>query len=141
MKLQYHDNQPVQLGDTFTAPRWGDCTVQAFDVLNQSATCRNVSTGEVFDLLGQDTFGESDLIARSLASKPPAGFICYASSPTEERIRRYIADFYGGEHKDLHPTDKPGHFSVSTAAGRVLSTVVIRTRTGFYFGSLNPLTP
>lgn len=62
--LQYHDKQPVRKGDTFTAPRWGTCKVLRFDRVNQSAIACNVSTGEVFDMLGQPTFGESDLLRR-----------------------------------------------------------------------------
>ena len=62
--LTYSDKSPVRLGDTFTAPRWGTCTVESFDRLNQCATARNTCTGETFDMLGRATFGESDLISR-----------------------------------------------------------------------------
>lgn len=51
--LRYSDKQPVRKGDVFTAPRWGTCAVSV-----------NLSTGERFDMLGQPTFGESDLIRR-----------------------------------------------------------------------------
>ena len=63
--LFYYDKQPVHLGDTFTAPRWGTCKVITFDEMNACATARNTSTREEFDMLGQDTFGESDLIDRA----------------------------------------------------------------------------
>ena len=63
--LRYSDNQPVRLGDTFNAPRWGTCTVKRFDRLNHCAAAVNTSTGEEFDNLGCDTFGESDLVGRA----------------------------------------------------------------------------
>lgn len=62
--LRYSDGQPVQLGDTFTAPRWGTCIVKSFDRLNRCAVVVNTQTSEVFDMLGRDTFEESDLEKR-----------------------------------------------------------------------------
>ena len=69
-KLTYSDGQTVRLNDRFTAPRWGTCIVKSFDRLNACAVAENTCTGEVFDMLGQPTFGESDLIAR--AHKAPS---------------------------------------------------------------------
>jgi hypothetical protein len=64
--LKYHDSRPVEIGDKFQVARWGTCTVESFDELNECATARNTQTGEEFDLLGQDTFGEADLLARAV---------------------------------------------------------------------------
>lgn len=63
-RLRYSDNQIVRKGDVFNAPRWGTCEVKRFDRLNACAIARNTLTGEVFDMLGQPTFGESYLIER-----------------------------------------------------------------------------
>jgi hypothetical protein len=63
--LKYHDNRPVEIGDKFQVARWGTCTVESFDPLNDCAVCQNTHTGETFDNLGQPTFGEADLIARA----------------------------------------------------------------------------
>ena len=62
--LRYHDQKPVRKGDKFNAPRWGTCIVTGFDRLNECAFAKNVCTGEEFGLLGQATFGESDLVER-----------------------------------------------------------------------------
>ncbi len=62
--LTYFEGQEVMLGDKFVAARWGTCVVESFDTLNRCAIARNVCTGEVFDLLGQPTFGEADLLER-----------------------------------------------------------------------------
>ena len=70
--LRYFDKQPVRKGDVFTAPRWGTCTVESFDRLNCSAVAVNLATGETFDMLGRDTFGESDLIRRKPEGITPA---------------------------------------------------------------------
>lgn len=76
--LRYSDKQPVRKGDVFTAPRWGTCAVERFDRLNACAVAVNTSTGETFDMLGQPTFGESDLLRRKpeniTRSRTAAGF-------------------------------------------------------------------
>lgn len=58
--LKYTDGQTVRKGDVFQAPRWGTCVVLRFDPSNECAVSLNLLTGETFDMLGQDTFGESD---------------------------------------------------------------------------------
>ena len=63
---RYSDNQPVRVGDTFNAPRWGSCTVKRFDRLNHCAVTVNTQSGEEFDNIGQATFGESDLVRRGV---------------------------------------------------------------------------
>ncbi len=62
--LHYSDRKPVRKGDTFQAPRWGTCKVIRFDRLNACAVARNICTDETFDMLGQPTFSEADLIQR-----------------------------------------------------------------------------
>ncbi len=61
----------------------------------------------------------------------------YASSPTLEGIKKQIAKFYGGEEKTLRQTE-PGVFAVESASGKVLSTVVLETKRGFFFGIPDP---
>ena len=68
--LRYPDHKPARKGDTFNAPRWGTCRITRFDRLNACAIARNTQTGETFDMLGQDTFSESDLLFRK-QPKPP----------------------------------------------------------------------
>lgn len=70
--LRYHNKQPVRKGDVFTAPRWGTCTVESFDRLNRCAIAVNLSTGETFDMIGQPTFSESDLLQRKPEGITPA---------------------------------------------------------------------
>ena len=62
--LRYHNKQPVRKGDVFIAPRWGTCTVESFDRRNCCAVAVNLSTGETFNMIGQPTFSESDLLRR-----------------------------------------------------------------------------
>lgn len=58
----------------------------------------------------------------------------YASSPTREGILAHITRFYCGESKTLQPTLLPGLFAIISPSGRTLSTVVLETKRGFYFG-------
>jgi hypothetical protein len=60
----YFDGQKVKKGDTFVVARWGTCMVIGFDRLNKSVTAKNLCTGELFDMLGKDTFSQADLIKR-----------------------------------------------------------------------------
>lgn len=63
-QIHYSCGQRVRIGDLFIAPRWGTCKVKSFDRLNHCAVAVNTCTGEEFDMLGRDTFSESDLISR-----------------------------------------------------------------------------
>lgn len=62
--LHYHDRQAVRKGDIFQTPRWGTCKVIQFDRLNACVVAQNICTDEIFDMLGQPTFSEADLIRR-----------------------------------------------------------------------------
>lgn len=67
--------------------------------------------------------------------KSPKLIVTYATSPTMEGILAQITRFYCGESKTLQPIPlRPGLFSVISASGRVLSTVVLETKRGFAFG-------
>ena len=72
----------------------------------------------------------------------PKGFNKLASSPTREGIQKSIAKFYAGENKRLTPTGVPNHYAVESENGKVLSTNVVETTKGFYFGALpKPVPP
>lgn len=68
--------------------------------------------------------------------KPPKGFTVAASNSNLEGLKKQIATFYGGEEKELQPiADRPGYWSVhSMMDKRRLSTLVLQTSRGFYFG-------
>lgn len=63
----------------------------------------------------------------------PKGFEKLASSPTLDGIKASISRYYAGEEKELRP-DKEGFAVHSVSDGRKLSTEVIQTTRGFYFG-------
>lgn len=60
----------------------------------------------------------------------------FAPSPTLEGIKKAIARFYGGEEKTV-TLKEPGLYEItSPVTGKVLSTVVVEDKRGFYFGAL-----
>lgn len=71
-----------------------------------------------------------------LRVQPPKTLQKYASAPTMEGIKKQIQSFYHGETKAVEPMEgRPGYYAVkSEMNGRVLSTVVVETKRGFYFG-------
>lgn len=70
-----------------------------------------------------------------LPANPPKSFQKLASSPTFEGILKQIAKFYGGEEKNLAATGENRWTIHNKADNRQLSTRVIQTKRGFYFGS------
>ena len=69
-----------------------------------------------------------------LRKSPPKGFTKEASSPTLDGILKHISRYYGGEEKTLEPTEDPSVLRVYSKSGKMLSTLVIQTTRGYYFG-------
>lgn len=63
----------------------------------------------------------------------PKGFEKLASSPTLDGIKASVTRYYAGEEKELRP-DSEGFTVHSMTDGRKLSTAVVQTTRGFYFG-------
>jgi hypothetical protein len=64
-ELYYHDGLAVKKDDKFQVAQWGTCRVLSIARDGVISRCRNVQTGEYFEL-GADVFNEADLIARGI---------------------------------------------------------------------------
>jgi hypothetical protein len=70
-----------------------------------------------------------------MKKQPPKNFTKLASAPTLERLTQSMTRYFCGEEKELRKADGQDVYTVhSQKDGRQLSTQVVETTRGFYFG-------
>lgn len=69
-----------------------------------------------------------------MENKLPKNFTKYASSPTLEGITKLVNEFYCSDSYSLIPAEEPGHYRIQRGDGKLLFSLVVETKKGFYFG-------
>ncbi len=79
-----------------------------------------------------------DAKEKPLPASPPKKFKTLAQSPCLVRLHQSITEFYYGTLTRLESRDGERTFDIFRASdGKKLSTFIIQTKRGFYFGLLN----